>query len=94
MNKYIRLSQTSVTKFIYHKDKWLFLKRGSNKRVDPGKLNGIGRRLEEGENYLEACIRETEEETGYIVKPKDISLAGIVKLSEEYKEDWIMCFLE
>lgn len=93
-DKYKRLVQTSVTCFLYHNDKYLFLKRNLNKRVDPGRLNGVGGRLEPGENYLDAAIRETEEETGYQVNVEDVSLSGVVKLEGGYDEDWVMCFFK
>jgi len=92
MNKYINPTQTSVTNFVVCNDKWLFVKRSPNKRVDPNKLNGTGGRLEPGENYVQAAIRETKEETGYSVTEKDLELAGVVKLHGGYTEDWIMCF--
>jgi 8-oxo-dGTP diphosphatase len=92
--KYLRNVQSSVTCFLYSGDSYLFLKRSDNKRVDPGKLNGIGGRVEPGENFLAAAIREVEEETGYIVGPKDIKLSGVVKLEGGYQEDWIMCFFK
>jgi 8-oxo-dGTP diphosphatase len=91
---YHRLVQTSITAFIYKDDKYMFLKRNLNKRVDPGKLNGVGGRLEPGEDFLACCIREVEEETGYIVTSKDIKLAGVVKLIGGYTEDWVMCFFK
>ena len=70
--KYRRLVQTSVTCFLYHGDDYLFLKRNLSKRIDPGRLNGIGGRVEPRENYLDAAIRETKEETGYQVSVDDI----------------------
>lgn len=90
--KYKRLVQTSVVNFLYVGDEYLFLKRGPHKRIDPGKLNGIGGRLEPGEDYVRAAIRETEEETGYIVTPNDLSFAGVMKLQGGYEEDWVMCY--
>ncbi len=92
MNKYINPTQTSVTNFVVCNDKWLFVKRSPNKRVDPNRLNGTGGRLEPGENYIQAAIRETKEETGYSVTEKDLELAGVVKLHGGYTEDWIICF--
>lgn len=65
-----------------------------DKKVDPGRLNGVGGRLEKGEDYLNAAIRETKEETGYDVKPGDIKLTTIGKLEGGYKEDWVMCFFK
>lgn len=91
---YIRKVQTSVTNFLYFGDEYLFVHRGPHKKIDPGRLNGIGGRVDPGENYLEAAIRETVEETGYQVSPKDIRLAGIVKLEGGYEEDWVMCFFK
>lgn len=93
-DKYIRKVQTSVTIFIHKDDDYLFLKRADNKRIDLGRLNGVGGRLEPGEDYLTAAIRETKEETGYVIKPTQISLAGVVKLEGGYQEDWVMCFLK
>ena len=92
--KYIRKVQTSVTNFLHYENEYLFLKRNANKRIDPNKLNGIGGRVEPGEDYLAAAIRETEEETGYIVKNEDIKLTTIGKLEGGYSEDWVMCFFK
>ncbi len=91
---HIRKVQTSVTNFVWCGDYYLFLKRNNNKRVDPGRLNGVGGRVDPGENYLDAAIRETEEETGYVVSPENVRLAGVVKLEGGYEEDWVMCFFK
>jgi 8-oxo-dGTP pyrophosphatase MutT (NUDIX family) len=93
-DKYQKNTQRSVTVFVYCGDKYLFLKRNLTKRVDPGRLNGVGGRLEPGENYLDAAIRETKEETGYEIKPDDIKLAGVVSLEDGYETDWAMCFFK
>jgi 8-oxo-dGTP pyrophosphatase MutT (NUDIX family) len=93
-DKYIRKVQCSVTNFLYHGDEYLFLHRNPNKRVDANRLNGVGGRVEPGENYLDAAIRETEEETGFKVTSDDITLAGVVKLEGGYDEDWVMCFFK
>lgn len=92
--QYKRQVQTSVTNFIFHGDEYLFLKRNENKRIDPGRLNGIGGRVEPGEDYLSAAIRETVEETGYVISTDDIQFCGVVKLEGGYKEDWVMCFFK
>lgn len=90
--KYARLVQTSVTNFLFCGDEYLFVKRAADKKVDAGRLNGIGGKLEPGEDYLSCAIRETEEETGYVVQPEDCRLCGVVKLEGGYEEDWVMCF--
>lgn len=90
----MRQTKLSVTNFLYKDDSFLFLKRSAERKVDPNKLNGVGGKLEPGENFLEASIRETYEETGYKVTPKDIKLLGVVRLHEGYEDDWTMCFFK
>lgn len=89
-----RYIQTSVNNFIHFRDEYLFLLRGTDKKIDAGRLNSIGGKVDPGENYLDAVIRETEEETGILVKPNEIKLIGIVKLEGGYDEDWLMCFFK
>lgn len=90
-NSYQRVVIKAVTVFIHHEDKYLFIKRNLNMIVDPGKLNGIGGKLELGENFVDAAIRETEEETGLIINEKDLKFCGVYVLEEGYNEEWIIC---
>ena len=83
----------SVTCFLHCHDKYLFIhrtKKGNN--TDVGRLNGIGGKLERGEDFLSAAIRETREETGLIVDTKAAQLKAIVSITGGYPEDWVMCF--
>jgi len=82
----------SVTNFIYYKDEYLLLERNKNKKIDPNKINGVGGKLEKGENFIDAVIRETKEETGYIIKLQDITFSGIIDFEEGYPEEWITGF--
>lgn len=91
---YKRLVQSSVTLFVHCGDDYLFLKRGMDKRVDPGLLNGVGGRVEPGENYLSAAIRECIEETGYDPRLDQIEFSGVVQITGGYSEDWVMCFFK
>jgi 8-oxo-dGTP diphosphatase len=88
---YSRKVQTSVTCFLYCGDDYLFLRRNISKRIDPGKVNGVGGRLEKGEDYLTAALREIQEETGYILVKEALTFSGIIKLQEGLEEDWVLC---
>jgi len=91
---YKRLVQSSVTLFVHCGNDYLFLKRAADKRIDAGRLNGVGGRVEPGENYLSTAIRECIEETGYEPKVEDIELSGVVQITGGYSEDWVMCFFK
>jgi len=93
-DKYIRKVQTAVNCFLFNGEEFLMLKRSKSKKIDPGKLNGIGGKVDPGENFLEAAIREIQEETGYILKESQFQLAGVVRLEGGYSEDWVMCFFK
>jgi 8-oxo-dGTP diphosphatase len=84
----------STTVFLYHEDEYLFMHRTGDVSVDKNRLNGIGGKLEEGENYLDAAIRETFEETGYKVSVENIIFSGLIKLHGGYPDDWVMCFFK
>lgn len=89
---YIRKVQTSVTVFLKHGDEYLFLHRLPTKKVDANKLNGVGGRVEHGEDHLTAAVREVEEETGYKIAYEDFVLRTVFRIQEGYPEDWIGCF--
>ncbi len=85
---------TSVTVFLHCDTDYLFVLRSPNKTVDANRLNGIGGKVDPGEDYLAAAVRETEEETGYRVSPEDMRFCGLVRLEGGYPQDWIMAFFE
>lgn len=88
-----KLTKKSVTCFLHCGDEYLFIhrtKKGNS--TDANRLNGVGGKLERGEDFLACAVRETYEETGYVVLKSDFQLAGIISLEEGYKEDWIICF--
>lgn len=70
----------------------MFVVRAEDKGTDAGLLNGVGGKLEPGENYLDCAVRETIEETGYQVTPADCTMVGLVNLTGGYQEDWVMGF--
>src|SRR5258708_5795999 len=89
-----RITQLSVNNYIYCGDYYLFLKRAETKKIDPGMMNVVGGRVEPDEDYLTACIRETEEETGLKITPKQIKFAGILHHIEGYEKDWVIAFFK
>jgi 8-oxo-dGTP pyrophosphatase MutT (NUDIX family) len=89
-----RIIRTSVTNFLHYKDKYLFILRKKVKKVDAGRLNGIGGKVEPHEDFLATAIRETQEETGLSPKMKDIHFAGLARTEGGYPEDWIMAFFK
>jgi 8-oxo-dGTP pyrophosphatase MutT (NUDIX family) len=93
-DKYTRPTQTTVTIFIHHQNKYLFIKRNKNKKIQPGKLNGIGGRVEYGENYVDAVIREVAEETGFKISNKDITFSGLGKFEDEGDNDFIIAYFK
>lgn len=85
----------SVTNFLHCDNDYLFIHRvNRNNKVDGGRLNGIGGKLEPGENFLQTAIRETVEETGYEVTEKNVKLAGVVRMQGGYADDWMMNFFK
>jgi 8-oxo-dGTP pyrophosphatase MutT (NUDIX family) len=88
----MRQLQPSVTIFLHHQGKYLIIHRWNNGKVDSGRLNGVGGKVEPGENYLQAVIRETQEETGYEIQTKDISFCGLARTRDGYAVDWLVAF--
>jgi 8-oxo-dGTP diphosphatase len=52
--------------FILKENKVLLLRGNANKRIWPGKYNGIGGHIERGEDAISAARRELHEESGLI----------------------------
>lgn len=76
----------TVNNFISYQDKVLFLKRADNKKWDPGKLNGIGGKVEQSEEFFAANCRETFEETGYKIDETNTKFFGIVRVETAEEE--------
>lgn len=88
-----RKTQLSTTCFLECDGKFLFVhrtKKGNSS--DHGLFNGVGGKLEAGEDFLSCALREVHEETGYEVREDHTRLSAIVSLSGGYPEDWVMCF--
>ncbi len=48
--------------------------------------------VDTNESYLEAAVRETEEEVGVNLDPKELTLVGLIQSFDEYKEDNIYLY--
>jgi len=84
--------------FITHKDKVLLLKGAPDKRIWPGKYNGIGGHVERGESVQSAALREIAEETGLTDETgtaavSDLALRGVINIATEDPELGIMLFI-
>ncbi|MFA5024441.1 MAG: NUDIX domain-containing protein [Patescibacteria group bacterium] len=72
--------------FITPRREIIFQHRAKNKETAPDLLSfTVGGHVEIGQSYEEAALRETEEETGVIVKPADLIFLG--KSQEEYYDE-------
>lgn len=90
----MRKIKTAVTIFLHCRGRYLFLHRSADRQVDANRINGIGGKVEPGENYLQAAIRETEEETGYQVSSDQIKFLGLIRLEGGYADDWLSAFFK
>ncbi|HVU06387.1 MAG TPA: 8-oxo-dGTP diphosphatase [Thermodesulfobacteriota bacterium] len=53
-----------------------------------GKWNGVGGKLRAGENPTQAIIRESAEEIGVTISPKDIVSVGVMDFHFTDRPDW------
>ena len=73
-NRYLLIPRCLI--FITRGDFVLLLKGAPDKRIWPGRYNGVGGHVEQGEDTLTAARRELLEETGLVCP--DLRLFGIV----------------
>ena len=88
----MKKTKASVTNFLHCGDDYLFIKRHTRHSVMPGQVNGIGGKVDDGEDYITTAIRETEEETGYKISEEDIKFNGLIKFVNKGGSDWFTCF--
>lgn len=81
-----------VTVFLKYRSKYLILHRNPSKKIDPDTLNGVGGKVEMGESAVDAGVRETMEETGYLLNPTDLEFSGVLSLYNGYTSDFVVTF--
>jgi 8-oxo-dGTP pyrophosphatase MutT (NUDIX family) len=62
------------------------------KHVDSNRLNGMGGKVEHGEHFLDAAVRETHEEIGIQIPKENFSFLGIDHLYQGRGVDWVCAF--
>jgi 8-oxo-dGTP diphosphatase len=62
--------------FVFHGEAVLLLKGAPDKKIWPGRYNGLGGHVERGETVQAAAAREIWEEAG--LRPADLRLRGVV----------------
>jgi isopentenyldiphosphate isomerase len=69
------LLHREINIWMFDKDKNIFFQKRGLHTSGAGLLNAtIGGHVDKGENYLEAAVRETKEETGISIRPEDLVL--------------------
>ena len=79
VRRYALVPRTLV--FLFCDDRVLLLQGAPDKRIWPGRYNGIGGHLERGEDLLQCARRELLEETG--LETVDLRLCGVITVDAE-----------
>jgi 8-oxo-dGTP pyrophosphatase MutT (NUDIX family) len=53
-----------------------------------GKWNGVGGKMNKGENIVEAAVREANEEIGVAIVPSDLESMGVLRFYFENSPEW------
>lgn len=81
----------SVVAFLRCQGKILLLKRAMTKKVDPGKYTGVGGKVEPGESFVDAVVREVQEETGLTISSEKLVPNGIFQIADpENDAEWVI----
>ncbi len=78
---------------IIYKDKLLMFKRSKDKKRFPGWWALPGGHIDQGEDPLQAAIREVQEETGVIITPEEIKLKAVALNSHLDLEELYIVFI-
>jgi len=77
--------------FVTHGDEVLLLRGAPDKRIWPGKYNGVGGHVERGEDVLSGARREIHEETGLTVD--HLLLRGVINIQTAAPQTGILLFV-
>ncbi len=75
----------------FSKGKFLLLKRAKTKQVDPGLFSAVGGKVEPGESFIAALIRETKEEINLNLDISKVRPIGIKQTPDAHTNaEWII----
>ncbi len=77
--------------FITCGDEVLLLRGAPDKRLWPGRYNGIGGHVERGEDVRSAALREIREEVG--IEVTDLRLRGVINVAPDAEGPGVMLFV-
>src|SRR3989337_1629874 len=80
-----------VLVFLTRGDEVLLIKRSADRRVFPGKYNGLGGHVEKGEAVLTAARREVKEESG--LTPTSLWLCAVIATDTGDREAGIVLWV-
>lgn len=75
----------------YSKGKCLLLKRAKTKKVDPGVFSVVGGKVEPGESFVDAVVRETREEIGLFIDKAKLKPLGLKQTPDAHANaEWVI----
>ena len=78
--------QLAVLVYVVNKKQLLLAKKA--RKVNAGTWTSYGGKFEKGETELACCVRELQQESGLVVKEKDLHKVGIIDFHNSEGDVW------